>query len=219
MIHHSISLCCSLSCSIICMERRLDTRQGETRRREGYRHSFVVCMHHSCPSSGTITRAEYVSGATTSRGVDGGCLCVFSDNHGLVLGLCYVLGGWLGVPEDIARRGVNVSGTTASDRKDFGLAAMGVRGTDTTRWRGAPNIAYPAPSKGLLCKVRLSEGQKRERMRLTKASRLLDTVRRSESAGVSVTEEHTHLARPPTSLHHRPPPSTTPASEPIVHKS
>ena len=63
---------------------------------------------------------EYYIGWNWVRGVgleewrsayDGGCLCVFSNNLGLVLSLCCV-------PEGIARRGVD-AGTTASDRKDL----------------------------------------------------------------------------------------------------
>ena len=98
---------------------------------------------------------------------DGGRLCVFSDDFGLVLGL---FGVGRAIPVGIARRGANVSGTTASDRVDGaysvgvdrGLAATGGRKvvwavgrTGIARDGGAPDIAYPASPRGLLCKVRL----------------------------------------------------------------
>jgi len=80
---------------------------------------------------------RYVSGATASRRVDGDCLCVFSDEVGLVLGLCCVLRG---AAESITKWEANVSGTTTSDRIDFGLAASCLRGIDTARERRALDI-------------------------------------------------------------------------------
>jgi hypothetical protein len=63
--------------------------------------------------------------------MEGGCLGVFADELGLILGLCCVFSDGP-VLEGIARRGAYVSGTAASDRVDSvrvhcGLAATSGR--------------------------------------------------------------------------------------------
>ena len=84
----------------------------------------------------TRTGVRHVSRTTTARGVlfrivdavqlessrpedthHGGCLCMFPNELGLVLGLHCVFGGRLGAPEGTAS--AYVSGTTASNRKEL----------------------------------------------------------------------------------------------------
>lgn len=92
-------------------------------------------VHHNGRTSGARTRSGNVSGTTTSRGMlyrmelgfgyglgeckryahDGGCLCVFLDELSLVLGLCCILGGAVGV----SGRRADISSTTASDGKEL----------------------------------------------------------------------------------------------------